>query len=175
MTAPVLDLVTPGPTGSARLSDDGVYRWDLVRHLGDGPTVVWVMCNPSTADALADDATVRRVIGFSRAWGYGCAAVVNLFALRATNPAELLTHSDPIGERNDAALQMWVGQDGYLIVAAWGEIPQPLRWRLLAVHALLRRDPWRVCCLGLTQRSGMPRHPLRLAADTARRPYRIPA
>ncbi len=48
--------------------------------------VVWVMLNPSTADHVHDDPTIRRCMGFARAWGYGGIAVVNLYAWRATDP-----------------------------------------------------------------------------------------
>jgi hypothetical protein len=62
-----------------------------------------LLLNPSTADATADDPTIRRCRGFARLWG--CAGItVALYALRATDAAALWRHSDPKGPENDAWL-----------------------------------------------------------------------
>lgn len=75
----------------AVLSDCGKYRFQLWRIWDESkPLVLWIMHNPSTADAENDDPTIRRIIGFTRAWGYGGLYVGNLFPYRATDPKELL-------------------------------------------------------------------------------------
>ena len=74
---------------AADISSDGLYRWTLRRRWGDGDDVVWVMLNPSTADANKDDPTLRRIIQFSDGWGYGGLLVVNLLPFRSSNPAEV--------------------------------------------------------------------------------------
>ena len=90
---------------SAVVSQCGAYRWHLTRlvdnNIFQGGRLLFVMLNPSTADAETDDPTLRRCIGYSRAWGYGGLAVVNLFGLRTTDPRELRRHADPVGRRND--------------------------------------------------------------------------
>src|SRR5882724_1884503 len=63
--------VAPAPRGqvmSAVISNCGLYRYRLDRMLRDdhGPTVAFVMVNPSTADATQDDATIRKCIGFAK-------------------------------------------------------------------------------------------------------------
>jgi len=73
-----LDLLTKR---SAVISDDGKYRYRLDRDLGrDGKTAAFIMVNPSTADAEVDDATIRKLIGFSQRLGFGRFIVGNKFA-----------------------------------------------------------------------------------------------
>lgn len=77
---------------SAVISKDGMFRYRLSRQWRFGSCierVLWIMLNPSTADAEVDDPTIRRIIRYSKDWGYGALDVVNLFALRCTNPKEL--------------------------------------------------------------------------------------
>lgn len=62
------------------LIKDGCRFW-LKRAWGAGPLITWIMCNPSDADATRDDPTMRRVIEFSLAWGYGSCVVINIIPL----------------------------------------------------------------------------------------------
>jgi hypothetical protein len=156
---------------SAVISPDGRYRYELRRQWAEGRPVLWIMLNPSTADAELDDPTIRRVIGFTRAWGYPGAVVVNLFAWRATDPAELLRapRSEVSGPDNASVLERLMAEAG-LVVCAWGghraatKLPHPLV-RALAVAS--HKELW---CLGKTA-SGAPRHPLYLKADTELVPF----
>ena len=145
----------------AVLSADGVYRYSLTRWWSPAGVVRWVMLNPSTADARDDDPTIRRCVGFARAWGYGAIEVVNLFALRATDPQQLAQHPDPVGPDNDLHL---VGRDlltvPVLTVCAWGAHHFAAE-RAAQVLARLREDGVTPHHLGLTA-NGSPRHPLYL-------------
>lgn len=152
------------PSRNAVFSACGRYRWSLHRWWAPGPTVLWVMLNPSTADACRDDPTIRRCIGFSHRWGFGGLAVVNLFGLRSTDPAALLVDDDPVGADNDTVLEQLVMQVS-LVVAAWGAHPIS-RTRAALVRPMLGG----ACCLGLT-RDGQPRHPLYVRAETELRPF----
>lgn len=146
----------------AFLSPCGAYRYNLKRIWDRSlPRICWVMLNPSTADAMQDDPTIRRVRNFSKAWGYGGFTVYNLFALRATDPKELLTHPDPVGEATDDLLVSYVTATRYhRVVAAWGASVPFYRDR--EVLRLLSKVKW--YCLGTTK-SGMPRHPLYCKSD----------
>jgi hypothetical protein len=134
-----------------------IYRYRLERRWStDGDrTVLWVMLNPSTADAKQDDPTVRRCVGFSQAWGYDRLIVCNLFALRATNPKELIECNEPIGEMNDHYIST-AARKADLIVAAWGAHHMAVG-RGESVLSFLPRP---VLCLGVTRVLGAPRHPL---------------
>jgi hypothetical protein len=157
-----------GLTRSAELSDCGRYRYSLRRSWqagGNGQVVCFLMLNPSTADALTDDPTVRRCMAFCRAWGYSALTVRNLFALRSADPAELLSATDPVGPAGDAHLLAAATAD--LVVCAWGA-KVPFGRDRRALELLAGR---RLHCLGLT-RAGAPRHPLYVRGDAVPLPYR---
>lgn len=160
------------PIGSAVLSDCGRYRYLLGREWADGPTAVFVMLNPSTADALHDDPTIRRCLRYARDWGCGALAVVNLYAWRATDPGDLWTADDPVGPENDAhlvaAATIAADMSGPL-VGAWGANAKADR--IAAVLALPGMD--RLTALGVTK-AGQPRHPLYLKANLTPQPWTAP-
>lgn len=152
---------------TAKISPDGKYRYLLGRRWADGPRATFIMLNPSTADAEQDDPTIRRCIGFAKAWGMGALQVVNLYAYRSTKPAELWRVLDPIGPDNDAVLTACaIAQDPAPLVAAWGSGPKP--WRVANVLRLPGMD--RLQALGVTG-GGHPRHPLYLPASATLRPW----
>lgn len=103
----------------ATFSDCKLYRYKLWRIWGEQPTAVFIMLNPSTADEVDNDPTVERCERRARAMGYGGLRVVNIFALRSTDPRTLYSHKDPIGRENDRAILDAV-KDAGIIVCAWG-------------------------------------------------------
>jgi len=107
---------------SCVFSEDRAHRYILQRSplgLGGEGTVAWCMLNPSTADERNDDPTIRRVLGFSEAWGYERAIIVNLFAFRATDPKVMRAAADPIGPNNDAWI-MRAALEARETICAWG-------------------------------------------------------
>jgi hypothetical protein len=157
----------PAMQRDACISACGRYRWSLSRAWDADllkPWVGFVMLNPSTADASIDDPTIRRCIGFARAWGFAGLAVRNLFALRATYPMELMEADDPIGPENDRVILSLVGVCP-VIVAAWG-VHGALKDRGNRVRQMLSDRGQALKCLGTTK-EGHPKHPLYLPADTA--------
>jgi len=156
-------------TGGAAFSRDGRYRYRLWRRWDRSrPAIAFCMLNPSTADARRDDPTIRRCIGFARDWGYGGIEVVNIFALRATDPRDLRSACDPVGPRNDAF--MLRAADRSLVVIAWG-VHGALRDRQAKALALFGPRT-RLLALGRT-RSGAPRHPLYLRRDAKATEYAL--
>ena len=155
---------------SAVLSGCRRYRYSLSRPLpgGDHGPVLFIMLNPSTADETEDDPTIRRCLGFARAWGREKLLVGNLFALRATDPRELSRASQPIGEdfageRNNEWL-IAMAEDVDLVIAAWG-VHGALFERGRKVREMLAVRGVQLHHLGLTK-AGHPRHPLYLRGDT---------
>lgn len=149
---------------------DDVYRYTLDRHWGDVETSTHVlhllMLNPSIADGLADDPTIRRCIGFARGLGFDGLRVVNLFALRSTDPSGLRKHADPIGPLNDEILtQCMDALSGTFMVAAWGADAFAID-RAREVHEMAEAHNVSLRCWSRTK-AGHPRHPLYLRRDAA--------
>lgn len=146
--------------GDAVLSDDGVYRYEL-RRVWDptAPGCGWVLLNPSTADAHQDDPTIRRCARLARAWGYGGILVVNLYALRTTDPRWLRGHPDPVGPHNDHHIRI-MATVSTSVICAWGTHPLAAH-RAPHVQALLHQAAphLRLHCVGRAS-NGAPRHPL---------------
>jgi len=149
---------------SAIISACGQYRYKLTREPHDmyttaGPAL-FIMLNPSTADAALDDPTIRRCMGFAKAWDCAGLVVANLYALRATDPHELWKHPDPVGEDNDMMLAALI-REHETVVCAWGANARPERVNI--VRKMFHRLS-RPMCLGITK-AGAPRHPLYIRAD----------
>lgn len=145
----------------AQFSGCRTYRYALWRtwSQGDGH-VMFIGMNPSTADETQDDPTIRRCIGFAKAWGFKGIYMLNLFAYRATRPRDLNDVDDPIGPQNNEFLKMYFEPAG-LTVACWGT--HGVYWnRNRDVIELLGLE--NLSCLGLTK-NGQPKHPLYLKSD----------
>jgi hypothetical protein len=154
----------------AHFSECRKYRYRLDRHVEGvegNKMCLFVMLNPSTADEVENDATIRRCIDFCRRWGYAQLRVVNLFAYCSTDPSVLKTVDDPIGWENDGIIRT-SSKIASLTVVAWGA-HGGLKNRAEKVFPLLEKP----MCLGTTK-EGYPKHPVRLAANTELVPYCLP-
>lgn len=177
-------------TGGARFSDDRHMRYRLSRLITPRaicPTelqmaagdpirrVVWIMCNPSVADAFRLDPTVTRCCEFARRWGADICEVVNLFALRSTDPKVLYEDAraapgacgdyshlwrmqvgaDPV---NDREILDAVAHPNTRVIAAWGTHGE-LGDRGDYVRTLLRERHVTLEVLRFSKH-GHPNHPL---------------
>ena len=144
----------------AILSECGTYRYLLQRSWDVRlQAVCFIMLNPSTADATQDDPTIRRCIGFAQRLGFGQLEVVNLFALRATQPAALKVHVDPIGPENDEQI-IAAAKVCHMTICAWGSHGS-LKARNGVVLKMLRSNNIQPHALRLSKH-GHPSHPLYL-------------
>lgn len=156
----------------AIVSPDEVYRTGLYRELnvpGEG-RLLWIMLNPSTADAREDDPTIRRICGFSRDHKAHHVYVVNLYDFRATDPA-LLMKAVTAGIANSQANDFHISMTGALYgvaVCAWGKNAPEARAREVAMDMI--RLGVSLHCLG-TNLDGSPVHPLYVPADRRLKPW----
>lgn len=126
------------------------------------------MLNPSTADEHADDATIARCRRIAAQSGHTNLLVWNLFAYRATAPADLRRAAEPVGPDNDAAIALALDLSRRTILA-WGNHACHLGRGGQVLANLPVQLP--VAALGLTKQ-GQPRHPLYLAASVRPRRWR---
>ena len=141
------------------------YRYTLHRSwIGSGGLVNWIMLNPSTADDVFDDPTIRKCIVFSKRWGFSGLVVTNLFAYRATNPGELkmLPPTLAIGIDADASIVNEAAA-ARAVVCAWGDHGSWLSRDKTVIELLAGRE---LLCIGRT-RNGNPLHPGRCAYTEA--------
>lgn len=147
----------------ANFSGDRLYRWCLWRRWGKEKPACFLMLNPSTGNEVILDPTLRRCVGFARAWGCGGIEIVNLFGIVSSNPKVLVKHPDPVGSLNDATILMCATRASVIIVA-WGAFPEA-RERAVKVTKMLLDVGVRLQCLGTTK-EGHPNHPLYLPKST---------
>lgn len=148
---------------SAVFDEDRVYRYLLRRVWSvDGGILPFCMLNPSTADERVLDPTLRRCVGFAQRLGFGGMEILNIFALRSTDPKALYVHPDPVGPMNDAAIANSARRSG-IIVAGWG-VHGEHGDRAARVRRIIEDAGAKLLCFGKTK-DGHPRHPLYLRRD----------
>jgi hypothetical protein len=166
---------------SAVISGCGLYRYELRRTWDEQlPALVYVMLNPSTADAEADDPTIRKCVGFAKRMGYGGIVVVNLYAFRATDPRDLIDSREAgvaiIGPENDRRIldAMYAAS---AVVFAWGATqtgrPSDIAERVATVRGLAAVAHCKPLCLARSKH-GDPRHPLMLGYAATPEPWCAP-
>jgi hypothetical protein len=149
-------FIKGGMKKNAILSHDKKYRYQLSRLWDEEkPKVLFIMLNPSTADADIDDPTIRRVVNFSKSWGYGGVFVGNLYAFRSTDPKALRHTDDPLGPDNIQHIQSLIGLTERVIYA-WGNEKKEPEWLRDLVDT-----PY---CIDISTK-GIPKHPLYLKGE----------
>lgn len=200
-------MATPNYISSgATISPDGKYRYRLWREwrngntpeqnwlwmeyenggvavdgagspLGTPKSVLFIMLNPSTADGETDDPTIRRCVGFCKAWGYDRLEVVNLFAFRTKSPFELMAlndSDDPVGPNNVSTIKSLVADEDAFsggnvgkIICAWGNHGAHLGQNETVLGWLGDRERFAL----RVSKDGHPGHPLYLPATSAPIPF----
>lgn len=147
----------------AIISEDEAHRLVLARWwtVPARRLCLWIMLNPSTADACSDDATIRRCTAFSRAFGFDGYFVVNLFTFRSIDPLQLTLQATQARHMNapeaDDVIDMLASWVDAIIVAFGAHKPASTRGAEVCRH--LEAQGRKLECLGYTK-EGLPRHPL---------------
>lgn len=138
------------------------WRYELWRRWGSADPLVVVGLNPSTADETIDDPTIRRCIGFAKREGLGGLVMLNMYALRSTDPAGLGLVANPVGVDNVETIARWARRP-VRMVAAWGAHRAARARDAETVRAIVANRPagFVLECFGTTA-EGFPRHPLYL-------------
>ena len=170
---PLAELLRKTPIG-ATLDSTRRNRYSLTREVADASSeyrpILFCGYNPSTADETADDPTLRREIGFTRALSGVYLIKVNLLTYRAADPNEIdFAEAERTFEENIARvaeLAALTVQAGGMIIAVWGVPKGPKDIQELAADAanILTDEqnfglPWK--SFGITKH-GHPKHPLYL-------------
>jgi len=156
------------PNGSVVFSACGKFRYHLAYRWSDGPTLVWIMLNPSSVDADPRNATTRKCIRFTQDFDpeAGGIEIVNLFGFRSPSPKAMLSADDPVGPDNDAWIERTTASCG-MVVCAWGPLGNRFQRAQTVLSRLGRAD---LHCLGLTK-DGSPQHPLMVPYSRGVQPW----
>lgn len=144
---------------------EGHYRYLLRIPVNETPkSVLFVLCNPSTADSTKDDTTTRNLQKWAKQNSVGQAVIVNLYAYRASQHAGLasLSEAEAVGEKNMDAIARAAAECDEVLVA-WGNPPKcrsaaEVERRVQNVIAAILKVHDFIYCLGTTA-AGNPRHP----------------
>ena len=146
----------------AEFSEGFKYRYALWRIWDRSkPIVMFIGLNPSTANAVEDDATIRSVRRISEHNGYGGFYMMNCFAYVSKNPADLKL------EVNNRVNDRWlhkIAAKCKTVVFAWGNFDVVIKtgrywemWQMFSDRAM-----------ALSQnKNGSPKHPLYCKSKSA--------
>ena len=121
--------------------------WDMNK-----PKVMFIGFNPSTANEISDDPTIRRVKSIAHNLDFGGVYMANLFAWVTPYPDELLKCTDPI-KGND----LWLKKIASLcaeIIFAWGSFKEAQEQAMKVIMMFPEAKAL------VINKDGSPRHPL---------------
>ncbi len=136
----------------AEFSPCGLYRYKLWRIWDNTkPLAMCIGLNPSTANSQKNDATIRILQASLFKLGYGGFYMCNLFAFISSQPANLLTCADPLGENDGKLAEVQaLCRD---VIVCWGTFKQAKE----RIKLILPNYP-NALCFGVNA-DGTPYHP----------------
>lgn len=138
---------------TANFSECGKYRYCL-RRIWDTnlPFVMCIGLNPSTANDVDDDTTIRNLCELLSKSGYGGLFMMNLFALISPQPNDLRACPDPVKDNDTWLTSIATKCDD--VIFCWGAFKQA-EYR---AKKIISKFP-NALCLGKTA-TGKPMHPM---------------
>ena len=156
----------------ATFSKDKRYRWMLSRTWNKAlQQLLFIGINPSPADHIKDDATIRKLCYFTNKWGYGGFRVINLFSYVSTEQSELnrISYDEATGGKNFEYLTRYCGTMTP-VVLMWGDgkvvNPTYMEARKKLFLTYLYEESWSVMYTFRLTKNNNPGHPLYLPATT---------
>ena len=141
---------------SAILSENRKHRYLLSRIWNQkNEKILFIMLNPSSADENIDDPTTKKVISYSKKWGYGGLHICNLYTYRTTSPKILFDIPKNKRGSNKNEIKKYAKKSSK-VVYAWGHKEIIPLWLNEIVS-----DPKFI----ELSKEGVPKHPLYLKSN----------
>ena len=156
--------------GTAIFSLDHKYRYVLTRKWSNNGICLFIMLNPSTADAYKFDPTVSRAYKIAKRLKLGELVVLNIFAIKGSDPSVIKEYDDPIGKYNDYYINYYC-KKSKMIIVAWGNHGS-YNNRSNDVKNILKRNKKGVYCIDINN-SGEPKHPLYTKNNSKLKKYKL--
>jgi hypothetical protein len=128
------------------------------------------MLNPSTADEYKLDPTVNRAYKIAKRYKLGELVVLNVFAIKGTDPSIIKICSEPVGEYNDYYIKYYL-KKSKMTVLAWGNNGL-FKDRATAVKKLIINSKIDPFCIDINN-SGEPKHPLYTKNNAKLKKYKL--
>jgi hypothetical protein len=166
----VYNSILDRSTGSAIFSKDHKYRYVLTRKWSKEGICLFIMLNPSTADEYKLDPTVNRAYKIAKRYKLGELVVLNVFAIKGTDPSIIKFCSEPVGEYNDYYIKYYL-KKSKMTVLAWGNNGK-FNDRATAVKKLIINSKIDPFCIDINN-SGEPKHPLYTKNNAKLKKYKL--
>ena len=158
-----------GISGAVFSDEDRHFRYALWRFWRpNDDKLLFIGLNPSTANDIKDDPTIRRLIVFAKSWGFGGLFAGNLFSLVSANPDALWfsPSTEQVNGPNDCAIKR-MSDLSVKVMVGWGNEGKNAGVRPKEVLALIGKP---VFCINATK-AGEPIHPLYMPLASQLIPY----